>query len=74
MATEEEMREIKRRHAADLLRQPGVCGVGVEKDETGEFVIAIHLDTDDPRVQAALPNQIEGHSVRFIRSGPFRKL
>ena len=33
MATEEEARAVKRRHSPQLLRQPGVCGVGVEKDE-----------------------------------------
>ncbi len=74
MATEEEIREVKRRHSPNLLRQAGVCGVGVEKDDKGEYVIALHLDTDDPEVLARLPNQIEGHSVKFIRSGPFRKL
>ncbi len=74
MATEEEARAIKRRHSPQLLQQPGVCGVGVEKDEAGNYVIAIHLDTDDPAVRARLPEQIEGHPVKFIRSGPFRKL
>lgn len=74
MATEEEAREVKRRHSAQLLKQPGVCGVGVEKDEAGNYIIAIHLDTDDPDVRARLPQQIEGYAVRAIHSGPFRKL
>ena len=74
MTREEEVRQIKRRHSADLLGRPGVCGVGVEKDETGELVLAIHLESDDPAVRASLPDQIEGHTVRFVVSGPFRKL
>ena len=60
MATEEEARAIKSRHSPQLLRQPGVCGVGVEKDEAGNFVIAIHLDSDDPEVRAHLPQHLEG--------------
>jgi len=73
MGREDEIREVKRRHSPDLLRQPGVCGVGVEKDEAGEFYIALHLDTDDAEVQARLPKEIEGYAVKLIRSGPFRK-
>jgi hypothetical protein len=74
MATEDEVREVKRRYAPQLLGQRGVSGVGVEKDESGGYVLAIHLDTDDPEVRKVLPDQIEGHRVRYLHSGPFRKL
>jgi hypothetical protein len=74
MASEPEMTEVKRRHSSYLLNQPGVCGVGVEKDDHGQFVLAIHLDTDDPEVPRHLPKEIEGHPVKLVRSGPFRKL
>lgn len=73
MAKEDEIREVKRRHSAELMRQPGVCGVGVEKDEAGEYVIALHLDTDDPQVQQGLPKELDGFRVKLIKSGPFRK-
>ncbi len=68
---EDEVRAIKQRHSPDLLRRPGVSGVGVEKDESGGFVIALHLDTTDPLVHEQLPKEIEGVPVRLIRSGPF---
>jgi len=74
MATEEEVRELKRRHAPQLLRQEGVSGVGVERDDAGNYFLAIHLDTDDAEVRSKLPDQIEGHRVQYIHSGPFRKL
>jgi hypothetical protein len=73
MTREVEVRQIKRRHSAELLGRPGVCGVGVEKDETGDFILAIHLESNDPAIRASLPDQIEGHPVRFVVSGPFRK-
>jgi hypothetical protein len=74
VAPKDQIQEIKRRYALRLHSQPGVCGVGVEQDETGEYVLTIHLDTDDPEVIAGLPDQIEGHPVKLAQSGPFRKL
>ena len=72
MATEEKIRDVKRRHSLHLLKQPGVCGVGVERDEAGDYVLAVHLD--DPGARANLPDEIEGHPVKYVQSGPFRKL
>ena len=74
MLTEQEAREVKRRHSTELLSKPGVSGVGVETDEEGKFVIAVHLDADYPGVQDQLPKDIEGFPVKFVRSGPFRPL
>jgi hypothetical protein len=46
----------------------------VEKDDSGQFVIALHLDSEDPAIQEKLPKQIEGVSVKLVHSGPFRAL
>jgi hypothetical protein len=72
MPSEQEVVEIKRRHSAQLLQQPGVCGVGVEKDDAGNFYLAVHLDAD-PRAGENVPDSIEGAPVKRIRSGPFVK-
>jgi hypothetical protein len=53
MLTEQEAHDVKRRHSAELLSKPGVSGVGVEKDEDGNFVIAIHLDADHPGLRSS---------------------
>ena len=73
MSTEEEVRQIKQRHAPELLKQRGVSGVGIEKDDAGDFVLVVYLETDDPQVRAQLPQELEGHPVKYIQSGPFRK-
>lgn len=73
MKSEQEVRQIKQRHSARLLALPGVCGVGVEKDDTGAFVLALHLVNNDPAITAQLPTQIEDCPVKWIASGPFRK-
>jgi len=71
--SEQEVREIKRRHSSRLLQQPGVCGVAVEKDERGDFVLTVHLDATQPNAGATIPDSIEGCPVRRVQSGPFTK-
>ena len=57
----------------NLLQKPGVCGVGVEKDEDGEYVIALHLAKDHPKLQQEdLPEELEGVRVKRLFSGPFQ--
>jgi hypothetical protein len=73
MLTEQEAHDVKRRHSTELLSKPGVSGVGVEKDEAGQFVIVVYVDTDHPAVQKHLPKDIEGFRVKFVFSGPFRQ-
>jgi hypothetical protein len=73
MLTEQEAHDVQRRHSTELLSKPGVSGVGVEKDEAGQFVIVVYVDTDHPTVQKHLPKEIEGFPVKFVFSGPFRQ-
>jgi hypothetical protein len=73
MSTEDQIRDVKRRHSAELMSLPGVCGVGVAKGQGGGLVIAVHLDTDDPAIAARIPKEIEGFAVETIHSGPFYK-
>jgi len=74
MATEDEIRDLKRRHAADLLARPGVSSVGVERDEALGYVLTLHLESDDPALRASLPARLEGHPLRYTLSGPYQKL
>jgi hypothetical protein len=73
MLNRDEVREVKRRHSAELLRQPGVSGVGVEKDEAGNYVLAVHV-AENAGAESWLPDVIEGCPVKIVRSGPFRPL
>ena len=72
MATEAQLREVKRRHSPRLLQMPGVSGVGIEKDDTGEYVLAVHVNTNDTHAEENLPETLEGHRVKVVRSGPFK--
>ena len=74
MATEQEIRELKERHSPHLLRQAGVVGVGIEKDESsGGYALAVHVDPSNAKAVERLPKQIEGHRIKYVYSGPFRK-
>ena len=74
MARFDEIRAVKRKHSAALLNKDGVCGVDIETDESGESVLTVHLDTDDPKVRAKLPVALDGFPLKFVLTGPFRKL
>jgi hypothetical protein len=74
MQSEQEARDIKRKHSAQLLARPGVCGVGVERDDAGRYVITIHLGTNDSSISSQLPTEIDGYPVKLVHSGPFHKL
>lgn len=73
MSEERVLDEVKDRHSMRLLSMPGVVGVGVEQDESGQFVLALHVETDDPDLLSGLPRQVEGHPVKLIGTGPYVK-
>jgi hypothetical protein len=74
VATEKEIRGLKERHSTHLLNQAGVVGVGIEKDEAGGYALAVHVDPSDSESIKRLPDHIEGHRIKYVFSGPFRKL
>jgi hypothetical protein len=69
----EKLKAVKRKHSAALLRRPGVCGVDIDVDEAGRGTLAIHLDTDDPKVKNDLPDVLDGVPVEYVYTGPIRK-
>ena len=74
MTTENTALEVKRRNSAHLRSLAGVCAVGVEKDEAGDFVLAVHLDETIVEAGEDVPDLVEGVIVVRLRGGAFRKL
>ncbi len=74
MATEQQAREVKQRHSLRLLQQEGVSGVGVERDKDGNYFLAISLATDDPKLQASIPRELDGCPTKINITGSFNKL
>ena len=74
MATKRTVEQLKRRHRGRLLDLPGVCGVGIERDKhKDDYVLVVHVEDDDEATRAAVSKEVEGESVRIVKSGPFRK-
>ena len=73
MNSEAGLRKLKQKHSATLLQTPGVCGVGIEQDADGKFVLAVHLAEDSAQVRAAVTRQLGEAPLKFIPSGPFQK-
>jgi hypothetical protein len=74
MANVDDLIPVKRKYSADLLRQPGVSGVDIDIKDSGEAFITVHLDTKDPQVRKSLPSQLDGYPVKYVYTGPIRKL
>lgn len=73
MASEQKLKELKQRYSAQLLNQKGICGVGIEKDEAGKLILAIHLDNSSPE-DLDLPEEFKDYPVRYVnQDGGFRK-
>lgn len=72
--TQVDIREVKRRHSAELLARPEVSGVSVERDDSGAEVLAIHVNTADPALVQRLPSELDGYAVRVVHSGSYRAL
>jgi hypothetical protein len=68
-ATEQQITDLKNRHAQWLLSRKGVSGVGMEQDEAGGYVLVVHLDD----TQVPIPDQIEGLPSKRVVVGAFRK-
>ena len=70
MGTHDEIRALKDRYSSKLLSTAGVCGVGIEKSGD-DYVLVVHLD--DSKARERLPQQLDGHEIRYVVSGPFSK-
>jgi len=73
MVTEKQIRDLKRRYSLQLMNLKGVSGVGIEKDESGSFVLAIHLNNASPET-LDLPKELNDVPVKYLQQGEgFRK-
>jgi hypothetical protein len=64
------LEEIQARYEGDLLRLPGVQGIGVGLDETGRrLAFHVYVRERTPELESAVPRQIETVPVRLIETG-----
>ncbi|HEV7644578.1 MAG TPA: hypothetical protein VGO50_11590 [Pyrinomonadaceae bacterium] len=68
MKGENKLRELKRRYSSLLLSQKDIYGVGIEKDESGNAVLAIHIGDISPE-SLDLPEDLKAAPLKYIRQG-----
>ena len=68
-----EATRIKNKYSKQLLRRPGVWGVGVERDQNGEPVLVVHTDARHRHLLGDLPAAFEKCPVRVVEDAPFTK-
>ncbi len=60
-------------HQEELMRLPGVVGVGVGQDETtGEPVILILMAEQSPDLEKALPRTLDGYAAKPLVVGEIK--
>jgi hypothetical protein len=73
MVTEAQLMDLKRRYSLRLMNLERVSGVGIEKDESGRLVLAIHLNDSSPET-LDLPAELKDVPIKYHRQdGGFRK-
>jgi hypothetical protein len=70
MVSLDEAQTVKQRHSEALLRIPGVCGVGTERDEEDNGIVVVHVDPAVD-VDGRIPEALDGVPLRVIADGPF---
>jgi hypothetical protein len=66
------IQEVKARHEARLLAQPGVVSVGVGRDAAGRPVIVVGVEEPSAELEERLPRELEGHPVSVRTVGRVR--
>ena len=66
------IQEVKARHEARLMAQPGVVAIGIGRDTDGAEIIVVNLDRERPEVRAQVPQTLDGYAVRVQVIGPMR--
>ena len=62
-AMTEEIYNVKRQNAAQLMSLPGVVSVGIGQDQNGEPAIVVGLEAAAPATQRQVPERIGGYPV-----------
>lgn len=66
------IQKIKASNEASLMATPGVVSVGIGKDATGQEIIIVGVEQDSAQIRSAIPQQLNGYSVKIQPMGPIK--
>lgn len=68
-----EIMDVMERHQEELMRIPGVVGVGIGRSETtGKFVILVMVKEMAPALEEVLPKELDGFKVEPVVTGEIK--
>ena len=70
----EAVKEVLQRHRADLMQRYRASGVAVGKSDAGDDAYAIVVYLASATDRPSQPESIEGVPLKFVVTGPFRRL
>ncbi len=59
------MKDVKEKKKGEIMRKPGVIGMGVGKNE-----IVVYVDKDKPTPD--IPSKLEGYPVKVVKTEKFK--
>jgi hypothetical protein len=65
------IREVLKRHSADLMAIPGVVGIGVGEYQSMPCIL-VFIREKKAAILRQIPNILEGYAVQVEESGDFR--
>ena len=67
---ERSIQEVQEAFTPEWMELPGVVGTGLALCD-GEPCIRVFLARESPEARAAIPEEVEGHRVELVITGPF---
>lgn len=77
------LEQVKKDHASDLLKKPGVVGLGIGEKEvkgksTGKLCLKVYVEKKLPKKELSpdqiIPNKIEGYETDVVEVGKIEAL
>ena len=66
------IQKAKARHEAELMATPGVVSVGIGMAENGKPAIIVGVQSDEPSIQQAIPQAVDGYPIVIQKMGTIR--
>ena len=70
----ESITTVKAKHASRLMTKPGVVSLGIGQEDDGQAIIIIGVDSQDRLDSLALPQELDGYTVKTQVIGVVRGL
>lgn len=68
------LKDVQARHEKDIMKIPGVLGMGIGRSEEGQLIMEIYVKKHTPELESQLPKTLDGAKVLIVETGEVRAL